>query len=154
MFGKVKKWLGIEGVKLELLIPEELSADDKQFTGKMRFSSMNEQTVTSIKVVMIERFSRGRNDDKRTDEYVLGETSIEQPFLVPSEESVEVDFTLPYDMMKSEMDRLEDKNLVLGGLVKAAKWFRNVSSEFRIVAEANVKGTALNPFDRKTIIIK
>jgi len=54
MFGKVKKWLGIEGVKLEVLLPEEVLKEGKLLKGSLRFTSMNEQTVTFIKVVMVE----------------------------------------------------------------------------------------------------
>ena len=33
MLGKVKKWLGIEGAKLELILPEEWPASEKSLPG-------------------------------------------------------------------------------------------------------------------------
>ena len=153
MFGKVKKWLGIEGVKLELLLPEEVSARDRQITGKLRFMSMNPQTVTYIKVVLIEKYSRGRGNDKLIDEYELGNIELYEPFDVPAEEMVEIDFTLPYKLVKSDIEEWGDRNPLFGGLARMAKSMNAVRSNFRIEAEAKVKGTALNPFDKKELNI-
>lgn len=154
MFGKVKKWLGIEGVKLELVIPEEISEKSGVVEGKLRFQSMNAQTVTSIKVVLIERYSRGRGTEKLIDEYQLGSIQQKKNFEVPENEPVEIDFSLPFSPVKSEMDETQGKNFLYGGLVKAAKYLSAVKSEYRIEAEANVKGVALNPFDKKFIKVK
>ncbi len=151
MFGKVKKWLGIEGVKLELLLPEEVLKEGNLLKGSLQFTSMNEQTVTYIKVVMIEKFTRGRGDEKRIDEYELGSIELEKNFEVPANEPVELGFELPFDLMKSEMDSMGDKNILFGGLVKTAKWIRGVNSEYTVMAEARVKGVALDPFDKKNV---
>ncbi len=154
MFKKVKKWLGIEGVKLELILPEKIKETDNSIKGKIRFLSMNEQEVSYIKVVMVERFSRGRKEEKMTDEYRLGEIVLEQKIKIPKETPIEVDFSLPFELVKSEMDKLEDKNILFSGLVKVAKKLRAVNSEYYIEAEAKASGTALNPFDKKLITME
>ena len=151
MFKKVKKWLGIEGVKLELLLPEKVKETEGVVKGKIRLFSMNEQKVNFIKVVMVERFSRGRKKEKMTDEYRLGEITLDQEISIPKEQPIEIDFTLPFEMVKSEMDQLEDKNIFFSGLVKVAKKLRGVDSEFYIEAEAKAMGTALDPFDKQLI---
>lgn len=154
MFGKVKKWLGIEGVKLELILPEELASDSGKLNGSIRFTSLNDQTITYIKVVMVEKFSRGKGEDKLIDEYELGNIELKKEINVPAGKSVDIDFVMPFSQMKSEMDEIQDKNIFFGGIVKTAKWFRGVKSEFRVMAEATVSGVALNPFDKKTINMK
>ncbi len=151
MFGKVKNWLGIEGVKVELVLPEETRAADGKINGKLRFFSLTAQEVTGIRLCMIEKFTRGRGKEKMTDEYKIGEVFFEKTFEVPAELEIEIDFTLPFQVMKSEMDQLEEKNFLAGGIVKLAKYFQGVQSEFRIEAEATVKGTALDPFDRQPV---
>jgi len=151
MINKVKKWLGIEGVKLELILPEKIKESSGVVTGKIRFSSMNEQKITAIKVKMVEKYSRGRSKEKLTDEYELGEITFNQSITIPKEKAIQVDFSLPFQLKKSEMDELADANIFYGGLVKLAKGLQGVSSEFYIQAEAHVKGTALHPFDKKTI---
>ena len=151
MLGRVKKWLGIEGVKLELVLPEEIDLSEGLIHGQIRFYSLNPQTVTAVRVIMIERFTRGRRSDKMTDEFELGKISMEKDIIVPAEEVVEIDFTLPFRLVQSEMDEMESRNPILGGLVKTAKWIRGVSSEYSLLAEARVKGVALNPFDKRVI---
>ncbi|MFQ5448677.1 MAG: hypothetical protein ACE5FF_17250 [Saprospiraceae bacterium] len=153
MFGKVKKWLGIEGVKLELVLPEMAFEEVSAVSGQIRFFSKNAQTVTSIRVVMVEKYTRGRGKDKLVDEYLIGEISLDKKLDVPGEDFIEIDFTLPFELVTSPVDEFEDKNLLARGLARAAKALRNVYSEYRIEAEATVEGTALNPFDRKTVKI-
>ena len=154
MFGKVKKWLGIEGVKLELDLPDFAFRQIASVSGKIRFFSKNEQEVTAIKVVFIERYTRGRGEDKRIDEYRLGEINLSQSILVPAEEMIEIDFTLPFSMAHSEIDSFGSRNILAGGLANLAKRLNNVHSQYFVEAEATVKGTALNPFDRQAIDLR
>jgi hypothetical protein len=151
MIGKVKKWLGIEGVKLELDIPATIQRDGEMLYGKIRFTSLHAQTISSYKIILIEKYSRGRKDDKLTDEYELGQINIDKVIEVPAEGTVEVPFQLPFRVTNSEMDDIEDSNILSGLMVKAVKYIENVDSEFRVEAEATVGGVALNPFDKKTI---
>ena len=151
MIGKVKKWLGIEGVKLELDLPETIQRDGEMLYGKIRFTSLHAQTISAFKVVLIEKYSRGRQDDKLTDEYELGQVNVDKIIEVPAEGSVEVSFQLPFRVTNSEMDDMEDSNIFSGLLVKAVKFYENVDSNFRVEAEATIDGVALNPFDKKAI---
>ena len=151
MFGKVKKWLGIEGVKVELLLPEMAFEEVGAVSGKLVFHSKNQQLVTEVRLKIIERYSRGRGHEKLVDEFVLGEISLKKHFEVPADEPLAVDFTLPFQVHKSNVDEFGNKNFLTGGLVSIAKKLQSVNSEYRIEAEADVDGTALNPFDRKLI---
>ncbi len=153
MFGKVKKWLGIEGAKLELVVPEEIFESAGSVSGKIRFFSMSEQKVKSVKIILIERYSRGRKNNKMTDEYQLGEIILENSFVIPPNEHIEIDFTLPFKIVKSDMDEMQGKNILAAGVVKAAKWFSAVQSIYRVEAEATVDGVALNPFDKQVVIM-
>ena len=151
MFGKVKKWLGIEGVKLELILPEEVEGKGQLLEGTIVFTSMHDQVVKKIKVVMIERYARGRRKDKRVDEYEMGEIELLEEIQVPKGESIEVAFELPFERVTSDMDDLEGKNIFFKGIVKAAKLIKGAKSTFVIEAEADVNGVALNPFDKQEV---
>ena len=151
MIGTVKKWLGIEGVKLELILDEDAAIQPGMVSGLIRFTSMHSQVVTKVKVVLIEKYSRGRGKEKRVDEYELGELELQEDIQVIAGEEVDVEFTLKYKLVRSEMEK---SNFFLAPFVKAAKKLSAVQSEYRIEAEAKVKGTALNPFDRKEVKIK
>ena len=153
MFGKVKSWLGIEGVKVELLLPQEVSIDSGEVNGKIRLSSMNPHVISAIEVKLVEKYSRGRSKEKLTDEYLLGRIELEQEIEIPANKAIELSFQLPFKMKVSEMDDLESSNILMGGVVKAMKWFENVSSTYRVEAYAKVKGVALDPFDKELILL-
>ena len=153
MIGRVKKWLGIEGVKVELILPEEISGKDGLIAGKLRFHTMHTQKVKSIKLTLTEKYTRGRFKNKLTDQYKIAETEMSEEILVPENEPVEIDFELPFNLVKSDMDEMGEKNFVLGKLVSAAKKIKNVKSEYTLEAEARVEGTALHPFDKKPVNI-
>lgn len=154
MLGRVKKWLGIEGIKIELIVPESINPNSENIKGSVRFISMNAQTVTSLHFKLTEKYIRGRRKSKLTDEYLLSEQEIPMLIEVPANEPVEYPFELPFKIMRSRMDELESKNFILKGIVRAAKAIKSVKSEYRLEVEADVLGTALNPFDRKIIILQ
>ena len=152
MFGKVKKWLGIEGVKLELVLPENFDSSLGQLHGKVRLRSKDASVVEAIHIVLIERYSRGRKDEQRIDEYELGKVVLTEAFDVPGEGAVvERDFILKFQKMRAPIDEFADRNPLNAGLAWVAKRMRRVKSSFRVEAEAEVRGVALNPFDKKGI---
>ena len=154
MIKKVKDWLGIEGVKLELILPEYAFKEVGALSGSIRFFSKNSQKVKSIRVVMVDKYKGGRGEEKLIDEYELASASLTKTIKVPAEEEVEVEFSLPFSIVRSEMDEFGKKNFLFGGIAKAAKMINSVKSIYRVEAEAKVKGVALSPFDKKEIRIK
>lgn len=153
MFGKVKRWLGIEGVKIEMILPDQVSAASGVIEGKLKFESMHLQTVTRIRITLTEKYIRGRFKSRLTDQYKIGEIELVENIEVPAHEVIMLDFELPFTFVKSEMDEIADKNFVFRKLVDAAKTLKNVKSEFYVEAEAEVNGTALSPFDKQEIKI-
>jgi len=153
MIRRVKRWLGIEGVKIELLLPESLSLKSALLEGKLRFQSMTPERVTHLRITLKERYSRGRGEERLIDEYVLGSLEVEKQIDIPKGKIVELPFSLPFDRVESNVDTLE-KVFLWKGLAKAVKWANKVESEFRVEAEARIQGTALNPFVRQVIIVK
>ena len=153
MFGKMKQWFGIEGVKVEMDVPEEIIKQLGVVKGQLRFSTMKTQTVTAVKVTMIETYKRGRKDDKRIDDYQIGTVYLQEPFEIKAEESLVLDFVLPFELLKSEMDDFADKNFLTKGIASLARMTSAVKSEFRIEVEADVQGTRLDPFDKKYVKI-
>lgn len=151
MIKKIKKYLGIEGVKLELQLPEALQKDGQMLYGSIRFSSLHAQQVKAFKVLLIEKYSRGRKEEKLTDEYEIGQIYIEKEIDIPANGFVDVKFQLPFKVTDSEMDTIQSKNIFTGTFIKALKYWEGVKSEFRVEAEAEVIGVALNPFDKKII---
>lgn len=154
MLKRVKTWLGIEGVKIELLLPEHIKKNTGKIAGSVRLYSMSAQTVTSLHFKLVEKYIRGRRKAKLTDEYVLAEKEIPVLIEVPAEDAVVYAFELPFEILQSRMDELEGRNFILRGLVRTAKAVKAVKSEYRLEVEADVVGTALNPFDKRVIEIE
>ncbi|MCI5081870.1 MAG: sporulation protein [Saprospiraceae bacterium] len=153
MLKKFKDMVGIEGVKLKLEIPTEVKERDHNIKGTLYFLSKRNHTVSEIQLRLIEKYSRGRGDQKLTDEYELSTLTFERSFEIEPDIPMELDFELPLKLVKSEMDQFEGK-FFIGRLATAAKYFRAVKSEFRVEAEAKVKGSLLNPFTVQDIRIK
>lgn len=154
MIEKVKHWLGIEGVKMELRIPDGQRLRDGALQGIIHLQSMHPQTVLGMRVVLIERYSRGRGEEQRIDEYELGTLEISDTFEVLPDAPVDKPFLLKFKPLDSELDAWGNKNAITGQLAKAARWLEKAQSQYRLEAEARVKGVALNPFDKKKITLQ
>ena len=154
MLGKMKQWLGIEGVKIELIVPEKLILERNRVEGKLRLYSKNAQTVTAIRLVLVEKYTRGRDDQQLTDEYLLGEKIIKQEIAVPAEGvPVEIPFILPFEPVRSAVDDFGRKNVLFQGLAWVARKTRNAQSTYRLEAEASVKGVGLDPFVELPLLV-
>jgi hypothetical protein len=149
MLNKVKNWFGIEGVKMDILLPDEIKSSDGLFSGFLVFNSLTEQEVLSVHIKMIERYGRGRGSERLVDEYTLGELHIEKSIFVSPNVETELSFAFSFKYVLSPMDEFAKKNILFKGLAGLAKKANMVNAEFRIEAEAKVKGTALNPFVQK-----
>lgn len=148
---KVKDWLGIEGVKIGLALPETFKIKEGLITGSYSVSSQSEQYIESIRIILKEKYIRGRRKSKLIDEYVLVEdvVSINEP--IAKDEVITKEFTLEFSELKSAVDKLGDKNILYRGITSIAKMLKNAKSEYSVTAEVSVKGNKLKPYD--TVII-
>ena len=132
-------------------IPEGRALANERLQGTLNLQSTNPQTGTGIPVVLIERYSRGRGEERLVDEYELGRTELNEVFEVEPDTVVERSFKLSFEPLRSEVDNWGDRNIFNRQFAKAARWMRNADSQYRVEAEAKVKGVALNPFDKKVV---
>lgn len=153
MLKKVKKWLGIEGVRIEVEIPEEIFLREGKVSGSLVIESRQDNTISEMRMVLIEKYSRGRGRNKLIDEYVLGHITIAGPVGIGAGIPEVVPFDLPFSPLLSKMDLWGSSNFLMKGLVSSAKFLRNVSSEYRLEIEADVPGMAVSPLVKKEIRI-
>ena len=154
MFGQIKRILGIEGVKIDVDVHQPVHLSSGKITGIIRLITLRDSEVTGIKLKMIEKYHRGRNKEKLIDEYLIGELDLNESFQLKKEEIIEIPFELPFTNYQSEMDKFQKSNFVASSFVKMAKFIKGVKSEYRIEAEASVKGTKLSPLAKKQILIQ
>ncbi len=146
MFSKFKKILGIEGLKLDLILPDHIEKTSGVVKGQLVLESLTTCTIRSMDLMIYEKYERGRGKSKKVNDYIIGKMKIDGPFAIEAESKLLMDFSLEFIIAKSEMDEKEESSMLLKGFVKAAKWFSKVSSEYRLEIEAKVDGTRLNPF--------
>jgi len=152
VFGKVKEWLGIEGIKLEIKLAEELERSKGKIEGTLVFSTKNTQQVTNTSVKLYEEYSRGRGKTKKIDTYLITELKISGSFMVYPEDVKEIPFELTFNNVQSEMDKLQSKGGFTGALAGIAKKAKGVKSTFYVEADSEIAGTAFNPFDKVPVV--
>jgi hypothetical protein len=154
MIKKLKDILGIEGAKIDISVPEELDLNESVLVGEVLLTSQSDKIVEGLEIKLIEKYKRGKKDSLLVDEYVLGHIKLDLMIPILANQEERLDFTLPYNKVLSEMDRIQDSNFIGGLLVSMAKKLKGVKSIYRVEATAYIKGTKLNPSVAKKIPVK
>ena len=152
MFGKVKKWFGIEGTKIRLHVLPTYPTDVETINGEVEIYSKRTERVLGIKLKFIEIYTRGRGIEKRIDEYVLGAWEYNEPFEVSEGNAKMIFFKLEFKPVKSAMDERASKGFFRKGIVGLMKSMKGVSSDYFIEAEAIVEDNSWNPVAKAKII--
>lgn len=146
----VKGWLNIGGVKVKLQeVSPQVPRSGSQITGKVLLTSKGEKHVLKLTYKLLLERTTGRGDEKKTTDYVLAQSADNTPFDMKTGESRTVDFAIPYSLDKA----LKDQAGVLGAVGKLGAFAAGEKDEYFIVAECDVKGTALDPSDRLKVKI-
>jgi len=154
IFDKLKDILGIEGLRIDIQIPEEISKSDDSIQGKLFFTTKSDKTIKSLNIKLIEKYRRGKGEKTLIDEYVLSELELDVNVDITENTPAKLDFELPISLLKSDMDRYADGNFVAKNLVKVAKKLKNVRSDYRVEVVASMPDLTLNTVAKQAIIIK
>src|SRR5690606_37505324 len=136
MLDNLKKVLGIEGLKIELNIPEEVDRGSGKINGTITMTTIRDTQVSGFVLKVMEKYTRGRGKNVLVNEYVMGKQVIQKHITVKKDEAKTIDFEVSFQWMQSEMDKWQDQNFFYRGLIGIAKKVKGVKSEFYIVAEA------------------
>ena len=153
MIKKVKDWLGIEGVKIQLDIPETFKLKDQEISGTYTITTQSDQFVEYVRLILKERYSRGRRKSKLIDEYILGEQMIEIGQSITKDETILHTFNLEFQSIKSPVERFGDKNFLYRGITSLAKVLKGVKSNYALTAEVIVKGNKLRPYATVEVVV-
>lgn len=151
-FQTIKNKLGVGGVSVALVTPGQVAKSDGIITGKVILTTKSEQELVKLSVKLIEEFTTGRGDDKKTKEFELGRFSLNlnNAAIKPGDEA-EHPFSFPFELLRSNNEDLAGRGGALGALGKLGSFANNEKSEYFLVAEADVKSTALDPSDKKPV---
>ena len=152
MFGKVKKWFGIEGTKIRLHVLPSYPRDVKTINGEIEIYSKRPEKVLAIQLKFIEVYTRGRAEEKRIDEFVLGTWKYKEPIEVSDGNSKTLLFKLEFDPVQSAMDKRAGNGVLFRGVVNLMKSMKGIQSDYRIEAEAIVEDNTWNPLAKASIL--
>ena len=152
MFGRVKKWFGIEGTKIRSHVLPSYPKDVKTINGEIELHSKRPEKVLAIQLKFIEVYTRGRAEEKRIDEFLLGTWEYKEPIEVSDGNSKTLFFKLEFDPVESAMDKRAGKGSLLRGVVNIMKSMKGVQSDYRIEAEAIVEDNTWNPLAKAKIL--
>ena len=157
MIGGFKKLLGIEGVSIELKLPEVIVYNNKsevnEVKGLLLITSKSDAVIKSVSFKLVEKYERGRKGSKLINEYTVGYAEMVGPIEIQKGEFIETAFVMPYRLKFSEIDQMGQSNFLMKGVSGLLKLAKGAKSSFRIEAEAYVEGTKLHPLSQKEILI-
>ncbi|MFN8281993.1 MAG: sporulation protein [Chitinophagales bacterium] len=153
-FQTIKNKLGIGGVSVELQVPGQVQKTADRLEGKAIITTKSDQDLVEMKVELIEEWTTGRGDDKKTKEIFIDSYSITFNEVIKTGERKEVPFSISLEnlnKLKSSNQELADKGGALGALGKLGSFANNEKSEYFVKAEVDVKSAALDPSDKKPV---
>lgn len=149
-FDGIKQFFGVGGVDVVVQCDPQVAKAAGFLNGAVTLTAKSDQQVLNIDVKLVEEWTTGRGDEKETKEFELGK--IQMPGLEMKKGEVKtLPFQLPFGLIKSNADQLKEHGGALGALGSMAAFANNEKSVFTLVAEADVKGTALDPTGKRQL---
>jgi hypothetical protein len=152
MFGKVKKWLGFDSVKVKIKPLEVYPRKIDTLNAELELTANASALVTYVKVKLIERYSRGRGDNQKIDEYLLGEWTSDEEIEIDGKTPKVIFFKLPFKFQHSNIEKIEHSNLVGKGIASIFKTLKAAKSDYRLEAQCLVEDSNKNPEDKVKVV--
>jgi|SRR5664279_636617 len=152
MFGKLKQFVGMVGVDVQLELEQQLPLSADSVSGLIRISAKQEQQITKVKATMKQAIHEGTGSERQVRDYYIGEVDVvTTPFTIKPNEILEYKFTLPFSRRRTFDQSMAEQGGILGALGTAGKFMDNEQDNFWVNAVADVKGAALDPSDNKQV---
>lgn len=150
-FQTIKNKLGIGGVSVELKVPGQISKDGGKVEGVIILTTKSEQEIVGMSVKMLEEYTTGRGDEKKTKTLELGAVKLPGSFTIKPGETKEIPFSLSFSLVKSNNDELKEKGGAMGAIGRLGAFANNEKSAYFVDADVDVKSAALDPSDKKEV---
>ena len=139
MFERFKKWIGVQQVKVKFNTLPVYPSNVETLNGELVLYAQDKQLIEWYTLTFTEVYTRGRGDNKRIDEYILGQQTVELSLPVVSMQPERILFKLPFSFNMSKMDHLGSKNIVSKKIAQVAKRLKGVHSDYHLLVEVGVK---------------
>lgn len=151
LFGAIKNKLGIGGVSIDFTVPSQIEKSAGQFSGNIKLTTKSEQEVVKVEAILKEEFSTGMGDNKTEKVFELGKWTDFNSFTIKPGEVKNLDFTVHFEELKSDMGKLSEKGGMLGGLGKGLKFMNQEKSKYFVEVNVDVKSAVLDPTEKKDV---
>jgi hypothetical protein len=149
-FGKIKQFLGIGTIKMELDVQPSVDLESRLIQGKLKVTGKSDQAIKDIELSFDETFSTGKSDAKSSSKLNWGKMTL-AGFDIKKDEVKEIEFELPFSYAKSSNEAMADKGGIVGGLGKVGTFLDGEKQKYELTATANVKGVTLPPLVSKEL---
>lgn len=154
MIDKVKKFFGIEGIKVEMSVNEPTSLKEGLVHGTLSIEGLRSELITEVNFELYEIYTTGYFKSKKTEQFLVVEISIPLNLIISAGEKRVQPFTIPFEPIKSTIDRWGEKNILTKGITSIAKLSKGVKSHYQLNAVVKSKGTMLHPKTSKIFVAK
>lgn len=151
MFGPLKNFFSLDTVKLRFNLLEVYPADVSSINGEIILYSNSMQHIDNLTIKFMEVYTKGKGNEKRITEHELGIWKNDAPIILKAGETKTLLFKVPFELLKSNMDKFGEQNFLFKGISSLAKTLKGVSSEYYLHAVAEVKNSKLSPFLKAAI---
>ena len=148
---KVKTFLGIHGVTIELEIPLEIPKDSKRLEGNVAVHSKSDQQIISITVSFIEKHITGKGKEKKTRKFELGTCVIAGPINLQAGIVRTFPIRLDFAIMKTKNEALTAQGGVFHVLGKIGSFVQKEHCDYYVTARAEVCDAAFDSTDMKIV---
>src|SRR5262245_24410934 len=115
LWGTIMGWFNIGGVSVKLKgVPQRVPKSGSNLQGQVVLASKGDKQVLKMDYKFVMKRTTGSGDNKKTEEYVIGQTQDDQPFDMKKGETRTLDFSIPYSVDRG----LKDMGGVLGAIGK------------------------------------
>lgn len=143
MVARIRQWLGIGGVNLQLIVDTNIPKDANQIIGKVLLTSKSDQHVLGITIKIFSSHQERHNNSTTTHRHELGRVQLNENFDIKPSEMKEIPFILTCQNPEGFLSTLRGMGGVMGALGNIVSVLDN--HRYYVEASANVKGTALQP---------
>ncbi len=154
MIDRVKKFFGIEGIKVEMFINEPTTLTEGVVHGTLSIEGLRNELITEVSFELYEIYTTGYFKSKKTEQFLVEEIKIPLNLIISAGEKRVQAFRIPFDPIKSVIDRWGEKNFITKGISSIAKLSKGVKSSYLLTAVVKSKGTGLHPKISKNFIVK
>lgn len=145
LLNSVKNWLNIGGVSLELRgVDPQISTGQHQMSGTAVLTTKSDKQVLSLSCQVVNEHTYKKDEETKTDRFVLGEQRFTAGFEIKTGETREI----PFAFMYSVKENLRHTGGVFGAAAQLGAAAMGESDTYHLVVIADVKGAALDPSAR------